>query len=70
MYYLVQSGSGGILEITVQYQALLHGAQLDLEESHKKTHINMSVGILRATGLKVHNPCLIYTRSVHIVRSF
>lgn len=49
----VQSGSGGILEITVQYQALLNGVQLNLEESCKKTHVNMSVGILRATGLKV-----------------
>ena len=46
--------SGGLLDITVKYEALSEaGAEVMEEEGHEKTHVNLSIGILRATGLKV-----------------
>ena len=50
----VQDGSGGTLEVIVQYQALLDDReQMILPDSHKgKTHVTLAVEVRRATGLK------------------
>ena len=54
----MQGQSGGILEVTVQYQALQDGhPHFVVDESQKKSHIILSVEILRATGLKVRSHC-------------
>ena len=45
--------SGGLLDITVKYEALSEAGAEVVEEGHEKTHVNLSIGILRATGLKV-----------------
>ena len=38
----------------MKYEALSEaGAEVMEEEGHEKTHVNLSIGILRATGLKV-----------------
>ena len=51
---LLQAESGGLLDITVKYEALSEtGVEVIEEEGHEKTHVNLSIGILRATGLKV-----------------
>ena len=51
---LLQAESGGLLDITVKYEALSEtGVEVMEEEGHEKTHVNLSIGILRATGLKV-----------------
>ena len=44
--------------MTVQYQALQDGhQQFVVDESQKKSHVILSVEILRATGLKVRSHC-------------
>ena len=45
--------SGGVLEVEVQYQAIAEGWQADQGQGTTRTHVSLSVGVLRATGLKV-----------------
>lgn len=44
----------------MKYEALSEGTgEMEEEVSHEKTHVNLSIGILRATGLKVQLSSLI-----------
>ena len=49
-----QSGSGGLLEVTVQYQSLQDEQQqlVAATSQHRRTHATLAVEVLRATGLK------------------
>ena len=54
LYIVSQGGSGGILEVTVQYQSLQDGQPplMAADSQQRRTHVTLAVEILRATGLK------------------
>jgi hypothetical protein len=49
--------SGGVLDVSVKYEAVEHSGGKDNQDSQ---HVNMTVGILRAAGLKVLVTVLYY----------
>ena len=55
LHSLLQDESSGLLDITVKYKASSESASEspDTERGLERTHVNLSLGILRASGLKV-----------------
>ena len=50
----IQGGSGGLLEVTVQYQSLQDEQQqlVAATSQQRRTHATLAVEVIRATGLK------------------
>lgn len=55
---------GGLLDVTVEYRALSRSSDDD-QPSLEQSYVTLSIGVLRATGLKVHMCTCICVLGIH-----